>query len=136
MSTKIATLPANQEQLDTFQENLYKSLQCVQQQINELEIKDTWNLNLLLMIGPYDFISDNRSAYAQRHTLLLELRDRLNKIALLVNHYRNALDKPHKPSKGSKSNEGDFEYPLMLAVSKNWPELVDLQKQIAALPED
>ena len=129
MSTKIATLPANQEQLDIFQENLYKSLQCVQQQINELEIKDTWNLNLLLMIGPYDFISDNRSAYAQRHTLLLELRDRLNKIALLVNHYRNALDKPHKPSKG------DFETPLMLAVSKNWHELVDLQKQIAALPE-
>ena len=107
-------------------DNILRSLVHIQQQIEETETKDDWNVNMLLMIGPYDFISDNRSAYAQRHSLLLELRDCLNKMALLVTQYRNTLANP---------SLGDRQSPLAIAMLSNWKELVALQTQIAALPE-
>lgn len=118
--------PDLDEHLGAFLDNIMRSLVHIQHQIEVTETKDTWNINMLMMIGPYDFISDNRSAYAQRHALLLELRDRLNKMALLVTQYRNTLVNP---------SLGDRQSPLAIAMLSNWKELVDLQKQIAALPE-
>jgi hypothetical protein len=118
--------PDLNDHLGALLDNILRSLKLVQQQIEETETKDNWNINMLLMIGPYDFISDNRSAYAQRHALLLELRDRLNKMALLVTQYRHTLVNP---------SLGDRQNPLAIAMLSNWKELVALQTQIAALPE-
>lgn len=118
--------PDLDDHLGAFLDNILRSLRYIQQQIEETETKDNWNINMLLMIGPYDFISDNRSAYAQRHSLLLELRDRLNKMALLVTQYRHTLA---NPSLGDRQNS------LVIALDSNWKELVALQTQIAALPE-
>jgi hypothetical protein len=118
--------PALDDHLGAFLDNIMRSLVHIQQQIEITETKDSWNINMLLMIGPYDFISDTRSTYAQRHSLLLELRDRLNKMALLVTQYRNTLVNP---------SLGDRQSPLAIAMLSNWKELEALQNQIAALPE-
>ena len=118
--------PDLDDHLGAFLDNIMRSLVHIQQMIEETETKDNWNINMLMMIGPYDFISDNRSAYAQRHTLLLELRDRLNKMALLVTQYRHTLANP---------SLGDRQSPLAIAMLSNWKELLALQNQIAALPE-
>ncbi len=118
--------PDLDDHLKTFLDDILRSLKQVQQQINETEDKDGWNTNMLLMIGPYEFISDNRSAYAQRHALLLKFRDRLHKMALLVTQYRSTLANP---------SLSDRQHPLAIAMRSNSKELAALQKEIAALPE-
>ena len=120
LTNSASKFPRTEQHLEDFLTNIAQAQQQVQEQLEQCEFDDTWNTKLLYLFGPASYISDDRAAYALRHSLLLELLDRLNLLELQTLEYYSALN---------DSTQGGRQHQAAKALLANWEQLIALQKR-------
>ena len=120
LTNSASKFPRTEQHLEDFLTNIAEAKQQVQAALEQCEFDDTWNTKLLYLFGPTSHISDDRAAYALRHSLLMELLDRLNLLELQTLEYYSALN---------DSTQGGRQHQAAKALLANWEQLIALQKR-------